>query len=487
MTTPPNPTPGFDILIVDDDALQLTQLRLHLMARGHRVTEARNGAEAILLLQHHHPDLVLSDCLMPILDGYQLCRLIKDDRTTRHIPVVLLTSEATHLSSFWARVCGAERFLHKTPDFERLIMDALRVVRTEPRPVSGPPPVTLPLEALGVDSIQRRLSLALEHRLLETSLRDAVEKLYTMSGDTPELVGQFLTLIQDLVLPGAALVIFHDDRNLLGKGVRGRAAPVAECQELERAALRLLGTSEMPPCQWTQAPPTDHPLPTATTRIALPLAFPHAPPYGCLAVCVDQRIDPAFERLLEVAAQELGRLLSLEEARIKLYRMAVEDSLTGLPNRRQINDLVSRESELSTRYGHPFSVLLLDVDNFKMVNDTLGHQAGDEVLLQVTRCVKGILRKTDVLGRWGGDEFLVICPHADAGQVRLLAERLRAGVASMPVAGLEQPGLLGLSVGAASWRGAEDHPDELFRRADTRLYAAKVETRKTTRMGVDTP
>ncbi len=474
MTSPEANPQGLEVLLVDDSHLQLAQMRAHLAARGHHVVTARNGAEALILLQNEHPDLVISDCVMPLLDGYQLCRLIKDDRSTRHIPVVLLTSMGNNLSAFWARICGADSFLHKHPDLEALVTEALALM--EGRPPNRTPRKPRPVnpETLGVDAIQRRLSAALEHRLLETSLRDAISKLYTMTGDTPDLVNGFLALIQELVLPGAALVMFHDDQALLAKGIRGRAVNIAEGRELERATLQALGAPLEPPCQWTLAGRDDQPMNLREpVRLSLPLTLPHITPYGCMTLLVERRTAGEFERLFEVAAQELARLLSLEEARLKLYHLAVEDPLTGLANRRKITELLEREVDLVARFKKPFTVLMVDVDHFKNVNDHHGHQAGDRVLQEVTRRILDQLRRTDTLGRWGGDEFLVICTQTDHGAAQILAQRLREAVRQGTFGGLGGPETLSLSIGVATWRGTADTPDDLLRRADQRLYRAK--------------
>lgn len=474
MTVSDNTPQGLHVLLVDDSPLQLAQMRAHLVARGHEVVEARNGAEALILLQNDHPDLVISDCVMPLLDGYQFCRLLKDDHNTRHIPVLLLTSQGNPLSPFWARTCGADRFLNKSSDMEGLLNEAMSLYESlKDRPTRRPR--QLPPEDMGVDAIQRRLSMALEHRLMETSLRDAISHIYTMTGDTPELVNHFLALIQALVLPGAVFVVFRDDRAQVAKGVRGRAIQASDIQNLEQDTFRALGLDHDPPCQWTQVGSEDQPTTLREpVKISLPLTLPHVAPYGYLSFLVERRSANEHERLFEVAAQELSRLLSLEEVRLKLYHMAVEDSLTGLPNRRAILQVLSREVDFFARYKKPFTILLVDVDHFKEINDTFGHPAGDEVLREVSRRLSHCLRKTDTLGRWGGDEFLVVCSHTEHAKGLILADRLRAEVRRAKVPELtQQEAFLTLSIGMATWKGDKDDLDDLLRRADERLYRAK--------------
>lgn len=167
-TAPPRP---FKALLVEDSATQMALLRAVFRSRGHEVMEARNGAEALLVLAGEMPDLVVSDCYMPLIDGYQLCRLLKDDRATRHLPVLLLTAETRGLGHFWAKTCGADRFIVKEPEMDGVLEAAEDLIRTAPPKDPAQGPVFRNPEDLGVEAIQRRLARALEQRLLETTLR----------------------------------------------------------------------------------------------------------------------------------------------------------------------------------------------------------------------------------------------------------------------------------------------------------------------------
>lgn len=155
-----------------------------------------------------------------------------------------------------------------------------------------------------------------------------------------------------------------------------------------------------------------------------------------------------------------------------LERLAMLDQLTELPNRRYLEmSLALRVSEL-LRYGWPFGVLLLDIDHFKEVNDRYGHQAGDRTLKMVARTLSYSSRVFDVVGRWGGEEFLAIVSHIDQAQLTNVAERLRAMVERSM---LELPeGLIQVtvSIGAAMAEPREE-VDRLLRRVDRRLYEAK--------------
>ena len=148
------------------------------------------------------------------------------------------------------------------------------------------------------------------------------------------------------------------------------------------------------------------------------------------------------------------------------------DPLTGLPNRRSLTTELEREHALARRGRPAFSVLLLDVDHFKAVNDERGHAAGDRVLEEIAARLRGRARTSDVVGRWGGEEFLVIAPDTDADGARILAEGLRTAISDTPTVLDSGPVRITASVGVASWE--RETVDEVLSRADQALYEAKA-------------
>ncbi|WP_240308084.1 sensor domain-containing diguanylate cyclase [Thiohalospira halophila] len=153
----------------------------------------------------------------------------------------------------------------------------------------------------------------------------------------------------------------------------------------------------------------------------------------------------------------------------QLREMAVTDPLTGLANRLRFEQTLEAELERSLRYDNPLSLVMFDIDHFKAVNDTHGHEAGDDVLRTLADCVNNQLRRSDALARWGGEEFLVLAPQVGAAEAAALAEKLRAAVAAQDF-GLSDP--VTASFGVAE-RAPGDTPKRLIRRADDALYAAK--------------
>ena len=470
---------SLQVLLVDDNPIQLSLLRHLFQRHGHMTIEARNGAEALIVLATEFPDVVVSDCVMPLLDGYQLCRLLKDDRATRHLPVLLLTAQGTGLARFWAKTCGADRFLVKGRDLDHVVEAATALAKQAVRPHTAHAVPRLAQENFGVDAIQRRLAQALEQRLVETALRDSVARLYTADHDTPRLIEGFIEILQELVLPGALIVAYQGEEGLLCHGVHGSSTSVEDRLELEQAAAQQGIFPSMPGCHWHPAPDDDERRRNLRDPVfrVLTATTPGYPVVGAMAFITERRAAEDFERLFEIAAEELGRLLSLEDSRLRLYHQAIRDPLTGLYNRKHILDMLSMELDQCGRFGHGLSIMVVDLDHFKAVNDRYGHAVGDQVLsVMAQRMVFG-LRKVDHLGRIGGEEFLAYCPQTDLEGARALAERLREQVALDPIPGLPPHDRVTLSIGLATWGGPEDLTETLIDRADQALYRAKAEGR----------
>jgi two-component system cell cycle response regulator len=179
-----------------------------------------------------------------------------------------------------------------------------------------------------------------------------------------------------------------------------------------------------------------------------------------------------------LAALRVKRLHdALLDANRRLARQALTDDLTGLANRRHGGRQLEREVALCVRHGRLLALVRVDVDHFKSINDSHGHEAGDQVLVEVARRLQGAVRGGDELARWGGDEFVALLPDTDKAGALRAAERLRAAVAAAPIvaAGTELP--VTISVGWAHWAG--DTPDDLLARADRALYKAKDAGRDT--------
>lgn len=166
-----------------------------------------------------------------------------------------------------------------------------------------------------------------------------------------------------------------------------------------------------------------------------------------------------------------------ERVNAELLSLATTDSLTNVWNRRYFELTAATAIANAQRYQHPVSIVVFDVDHFKAINDRHGHQAGDQVLVELTQVVRRVLRMTDMLARWGGEEFVVIVEHCDAAAATQLADKIRKAVAAHKFA---VAGNVTISLGVAALRAGET-PDTWFGRADQAMFDAKNNGRNTVR------
>jgi diguanylate cyclase (GGDEF)-like protein len=155
--------------------------------------------------------------------------------------------------------------------------------------------------------------------------------------------------------------------------------------------------------------------------------------------------------------------------------MAIKDVLSGQYNRRYFLGIGARIMQRCKRYGRPISLAIVDIDHFKRVNDRFGHDAGDVVIRETARCMRQRIRETDLLARWGGEEFVILLPESDQETSSLVAERVRQDIEAMSivVGGLSDPLTITASLGVAKAKPELDSLMTLIKKADQALYRAK--------------
>ena len=183
---------------------------------------------------------------------------------------------------------------------------------------------------------------------------------------------------------------------------------------------------------------------------------------------VDAHISPIFSKDGSIE----GYSIINQDITDKKYieELSVTDQLTQISNRLALQNTFDRELDIAKRHKKVFSIILLDVDDFKLVNDTFGHHAGDITLIKISSTLKKNIRNIDVLGRWGGEEFLIICHETDAAQAHVLAEKLRKSIEGTL---FETVGSQTCSFGISQYRSDDKSSNEIINRADKALYEAK--------------
>jgi len=209
--------------------------------------------------------------------------------------------------------------------------------------------------------------------------------------------------------------------------------------------------------------------------LGFPIKSPDGTPFGTICVLDDKENEytmdlvKLFEKIRDLVESQLEHV---GKTRL-LQRLAETDPLTGLLNRRAIQHRTEIEIERSVRYGHKMSVILFDIDYFKIINDRFGHQAGDEILVELSKQVMSMIRKIDLFGRFGGDEFIIVMPETSIEFAQIIGERIRAQLkeVSIPNRDLNFPAL-SVSMGIYELVSGDTF-STMINRVDKALYHAK--------------
>jgi two-component system, cell cycle response regulator len=182
------------------------------------------------------------------------------------------------------------------------------------------------------------------------------------------------------------------------------------------------------------------------------------------------KVGTGNEQCFAAIVRDISENKKTEE---ELLRLAATDPLTGAYNRREFTSLADREALRAQRYHHPLTILMLDIDHFKKLNDTYGHAAGDKALQRFTTLCCNALRNVDIFGRWGGEEFVALLPETPADGAAIIAERLRKMVSDTVVNFNDHKVTFSVSIGVAQYRDGETTIDLPLSRADAAVYDAK--------------
>jgi two-component system, cell cycle response regulator len=452
------------MLVVDDSASIRRLLGQRLRAGGYEVEEAADAETAFELATASPPDVVVTDLVMTGLSGVQLCRLLRNDPATAHVPVVLLTASGDKRSRFWARSAGAAAYVGKDR-----VEDLIALLPTLAHPSGTAAPAAGPA-AGSRRNLHERISSILDGALFESVLAGEVRALAS-AGELERLFDGLATLLSDVLSYRWLAMAPH--RPHAPVFAHGRSDEGERTEQSARLAIHATAERPFHFVGDDRAAGGGGPEPR-TSSIILGGAE-----VGIIALAPTTRgMSRDDQRLLSLVAAELGGPLQMAALYDDARRLATTDMLTGLLNRRAFLDAIERERARSDRHAFPLSLLLLDVDHFKAVNDGRGHDAGDAVLRGIARVLEGVARKSDFVSRWGGEEFVVALPQTGEAGARIAAERVRRAVATeayrVPDGG--DPIRATISIGVAS-ADAPWSVEKLIGAADAAMYAAKVRGR----------
>jgi two-component system cell cycle response regulator len=443
------------VLVVDDILANVRLLEAKLAAEYFDVVTAMNGVDALEAVSRAKPDIVLLDVMMPGLDGIEVCRRIKSNPATQHIPVIMVTALDQPEDRVRGLEAGADDFLTKPVNDVALFCRVKSLVRL---------------------------------KMLTDELRSRT------GGDTLRLLPPNLAGAERA--PGTILVV--DDHASLGERIRSLLAGLHEVRlaagprealeafaagegaiELIIVNLDMEGLDALRVCSQLKS--------VEQTRQTPILIIVDPEDRARLLRALDLGVNDYLMRpidrqeLLARVSTQIRRYRYTERLRTSVrasMEMAITDALTGLYNRRYLESHLAQVIAHAVNRGRLLSVLTLDVDFFKSVNDTYGHQAGDRVLQEMAGRLRAAIRNSDLACRTGGEEFVVVLSGTDLHTAERVGERVRKMVAAKPF--LAAPGChlsITVSLGVASLLGVDDAPEDLLKRADEALYRAKREGR----------
>ncbi|MDC7744034.1 PleD family two-component system response regulator [Rhizobium binxianense] len=441
------------ILVVDDIPANVKLLEARLLAEYFDVMTAADGHTALAICERNQVDLILLDIMMPGIDGFEVCERLKASQKTAHIPVVMVTALDQPADRVRGLKAGADDFLTKPVNDLQLIS---------------------------------RVKSLLRLKTLSDELRIRADTAHTMGIDD-------LTRAGEGRADETAQVLLVDGRANSQERIIKALKPVADVLALSDPQAALFEAAESAfDLVIVNANFDDYdPL-----RLCSQLRSLERTRFLPILIITEQGADEMVVRALDLGVNDYiirpvdpNELLarSLTQIRRKRYNdrlrasvkqtieLAVTDPLTGLYNRRYLDNHLNVLFNRSMARGRPLSVLITDIDRFKQVNDTYGHDGGDEVLREFANRVRSTIRGADLACRYGGEEFVVVMPDTSPEIAATVAERLRAAIERAPFMLKHAGEALNVtaSFGIASRIAAVLTPDQLMKQADLALYEAK--------------
>lgn len=441
------------VLVVDDLAVNIRLLEAKLVSEYYEVLSASNGPAALELVRARAPDIVLLEVMMPIMDGFEVCRQIKADPATRHIPVVMVTALSETRDRVRGLESGADDFLTKPINDIALLARIKSLVRLKR--------VAEEWRTRAATSLQ----FGIEAAAIDESVEISRGRLLVVANDGPPRT----RIVEILSRHWAAVDIAANTQQAVAAASE-HDYHVILCDD------RPAGEDALRLCSQLR---TDKR--TRNTPILLMV-----PPND------DKRLVTAFELgvnayIVKPADRDEIVARTRTQVRQKLYDeklrasyrerldAAFTDNLTGLNNRHYLEAHFHAVVERLAAAGKPIGVMILDIDRFKAINDSFGHAVGDEVLKAVTQRILASLRTHDTAVRLGGEEFLVLMPEATLAEAGVAAERVRRtiGETAIPVACPQGAVEVTISIGVTATPAGAYALEDIIKIADAALYEAK--------------
>lgn len=426
------------ILVVDDNPVNLGVVGEHLEDNGYDVTVAQDGEEGLRRAEFGQPDLILLDVMMPGIDGFETCRRLKANPVTADIPVIFMTALTDVNDKVTAFEAGGIDYVSKPFQTEELLARVRNhlALRMALRELGGRN------EALEREVAARREAEA-GLRRSELSYR----RLFETAHDGILLIDGASGLVMD-ANPAIVAMLGHEREVLLGQHLHDLPSfahiPASRTTIDEINRINAIRYDD-----WV---------------------LKHAQGSDVSVEVIGHRYDAAQTSVIQCNIRNVS---DRKESEARIRYLALHDALTGLPNRSLLMDRLRRAVAGGKRHRQKVAVMMLDLDHFKHINDSLGHHVGDILLQTVADRLRGCLRESDTAARLGGDEFVIVLNDVKAPEdIDVVAAKvLKALKTSFPI---EQHQLhIGGSIGVSLYPDDGEDPNNLLRAADTAMYDAK--------------
>ena len=445
------------ILVVDDVPANVKLMDARLTAEYFEVLTAASGAEALAICERAQCDIVLLDVMMPEMDGFEVCRRLKGNPATHHIPVIIVTALDQPSDRVRGLDAGADDFLTKpVSDIAliarvrslvrlKMVSDELRMRAMTSKEIGIQ---TALAEAVNESGRGGRILIVDDRRSSYERLAAMLTSEHAVDVETNPNEALFHAADGNYDLIMVSLGLENYDALRLCSHVRSlertRTLPILVISEAEDNA-RLLRGLEIGVNDYLVRP-------------------------------IDK--NEMFARVRTQVRKKRYTDRLRDNVQLSM-EMAITDPLTGLQNRRYMESHLGTLVEQAASRGKPISLLVLDIDFFKSINDNFGHDAGDDVLREFAVRLRKTIRGIDLACRYGGEEFVVVMPETDMAVAAVVAERVRRRIACEPFPIRQGATAIDvtISIGISSLNSAEDTALSILKRADLALYRAKRDGR----------
>lgn len=470
------------ILLIDDSKTQLHSLKIILTRAGYDVTTADNGINGIEAATRILPDIIISDIMMPNINGYHLCRLLKNDPLTKDIPIILLTILDSKIDKFWGMKAGADKYINKESEPQVLIDATEELIKNLPERTHLEQASNQKIE-IDENSYQARINQILDQSLIDSTIMNEFRNLTEFIHDETKLTQEIFTLINSIIDFDIAGIFFNScdkkkakilnidilTANLSEKSLelitKGFFTSLYKEIDKDSYSFKVYDSE-------TSKLNVLEDINTMKTSLIIPIKAEDKI-VGGVSIYSHKNIDYENHKTFQIILDELTLLMQIKNLHSQTKLLTIIDPLTNLYNRRYFNEVLEREYSRSKRYGETFSIAMFDIDNFKNLNDTYGHQFGDLVLSEVAEIIISSLRNTDFAFRYGGEEMALILTNSDCEGAYIPIERIRKKIEEKKFPYKDSFVSVTVSSGLSSTKLESQSATELAKQSDIALYKAK--------------